>query len=134
MWIHVQTFGLISKWHSYGLEVIRSRDTEHRARHKNDGFMSTNHISATFLLISCPKRDFDGSRARYRGNHGEIAVCGNKIGEIMAELVNRENGIDEIMVEIAAAAGWRSFQDFVSLREGGKGGWLARSGANRQCS
>ena len=50
----------------------------------------------------------------------------------MAELVNRENGIDEIMAEIAAAAGWRSFQDFVSLREGGKGGRLALSGANQK--
>ena len=74
----------------------------------------------------------DSSRARYRGNHGEIAVYGNKIGDFMAELVNRENGIDEIMAEIAAATGWRSFQDFVSLREGGKGGRLALSGANQK--
>ena len=68
------------------LEAIRFRDTKHLFRHKNDGFMSANHISATFWLISCPERDFDGLRARYRGNHGEIAVCGNKISEIMAEV------------------------------------------------
>ena len=62
--------------------------------------MPANHISATFWLISCPKRDFDGLRARNRGNHGEIVVCGNTIGEIMAELVTRENGIDEVVAAI----------------------------------
>ena len=85
---------------------------------KIDGFMSANHISATFWVISCPKRNFDGSRARYRRNHGEIADCGNIIGEIVAVLVNceiglmklsrrivnRENVIDEIVAEIVVAA------------------------------
>ena len=110
-------------------EAIRSRDTTHGSRHKNDGFMSANRVSATFLLISCPKRDFDGLRARNRRNHGEMVKLGHKIGEIMAELVNRKNGIDEVVAEIAAAAG--CVQGFVCLREGGKGGRLARRGANK---
>ena len=82
---YVQKLGFITLWLSYRLKSIRFRDTKHGSRHKNDGFMPANHLSATFWVISCPKRDFDGSRARNRRNHGEIAVCGNEIGEIMAE-------------------------------------------------